>query len=249
MSAKDFMLVLRHAAYLTIENLRQPMYVISTVIFPSLFFWFFGIPNAPDQDGLAMLTMSFSAFGVLSVVLFQFGIGIATDRESTWYSYIRVLPGPKGLHISSRVLSGFVFAIVSVVGVFATAHFFGSLEFKSFNWSQTLLILALGSIPFSCFGLLLGMVVSGRSATPVLNLVYLTLSFAGGLWMPPDILPKLVQKISIYLPSRLYGELLWASVLKRPMDSAHAYGLIAYSVGFFVLLCVALAREEDKSFR
>ncbi len=97
-----------HTYYLTLENLRQPMYLISTFVFPSLFFWFFGIPNAPDPDGLAMLTASFCAFAVLSVVLFQFGIGVATDRETSWYSYLRVLPAPRGTQMISRIASGII---------------------------------------------------------------------------------------------------------------------------------------------
>ncbi len=246
---RDLTLIAKHAYYLTLENLRQPMYVISTVVFPSLFFWFFGIPNAPDEDGLAMLTASFCAFGVLSVVLFQFGIGIANDRESTWYSYLRILPGPRGLQMSSRILSGFLFACLSVAGVLMTAKIFGELNFQNYLWLQFAVVLLLGAIPFSCLGLLLGLLVSARSATPVLNLVYLTLSFAGGLWMPPEVLPKLVREISTYLPSRIYGELLWASVLNRPLENHEGLGLAAYGLGFFLILAVALHREEDKTFR
>lgn len=242
-------LLFLHTYYLTIENLRQPMYLVSTFIFPSLFFWFFGIPNAPDEDGLAMLTASFSAFAVLSVVLFQFGIGVATDRETSWYSYLRVLPSPRGLLMTSRILSGFIFAALGVLGVLATAKFLGDLPFASYNWGAFGLALFLGAIPFACLGLILGLIVSSRSATPVLNLTYLPLSFAGGLWMPPNILPKIVQNISVYLPSRYYAEIVWATVLGKEINSRDLYGLIAYAVGFMVLLTVFVRREEDRNFR
>lgn len=225
------------------------MYGISTVVFPSLFFWFFGIPNAPNQDGLAMLTVSFCAFGVLSVVLFQFGIGLATDRDTTWYSYLRILPGPLGLHLLSRIISGLIFAVLSVAGVLLTAKLLGSLEFQNYSWTRFTVVLFLGAIPFSFLGILLGLLVSARSATPVLNLVYLTLSFAGGLWMPPEALPKFVREISIYLPSRMYGELLWSSVLSRPSELRNLFGLTAYGVVFFGCLAFALYREEEKTFR
>lgn len=249
MKFADFRLVRKHVYYLTLENLRQPMYGISTIVFPSLFFWFFGIPNAPDQNGLAMLTGSFCAFGVLSVVLFQFGIGLATDRDATWYSYLRVLPGPKGLQMLSRIISGFIFAVLSVGGVLLTAKVLGSLEFQNYSWTKFILILFLGAIPFSFLGLLLGLLVSARSATPVLNLVYLTLSFAGGLWMPPDVLPKFVREISIYLPSRMYGELLWSSVLARPSELHNGWGLCAYAIGLLCCLVFVIHREQEKTFR
>lgn len=242
-------LVLLHTYYLTIENLRQPMYLVSTFVFPSLFFWFFGIPNAPDADGLAMLTASFCAFAVLSVVLFQFGIGVANDRETSWYSYLRVLPAPRGVQLVSRIFSGIIFATFGVLGVLATAKFLGDLDFAAYHWSPFLMTLTLGSVPFACLGIALGYLVSARSSTPVLNLTYLPLSFAGGLWMPPNILPKVVQDVSIYLPSRHYGELLWATLLGGDIQRRDVLGLIGAFTVLLVVLVVLIRREEDQVFR
>lgn len=242
-------LIALHTYYLTLENLRQPMYLVSTFVFPSLFFWFFGIPNAPDARGLALLTASFSAFAVLSVVLFQFGIGLANDRETSWYSYLRVLPAPRGTSLIARVLSGIVFATLGVLGVLATARFFGHLDFAPYDWGMFALTLTIGAVPFACLGLTLGLLVSARSATPVLNLTYLPLSFAGGLWMPPNILPKVVQDISEYLPSRHYGELLWATLLEGEVKSRDLVGLSITTLVLMTVLAVMIRREQDRNFR
>jgi ABC-2 type transport system permease protein len=132
-------------------------------VFPSLFFWFFGIPNAPDADGLAMLTASFCAFAVLSVVLFQFGIGVATDRETSWYSYLTGAASPK-----RNAIARYAFCLelssqrLGVLGVLATARFLGDLDFAPYHWGQFLLTLALGAFPFACLGLALGLIVSAR---------------------------------------------------------------------------------------
>lgn len=237
-----------HTYYLTLENLRQPMYLVSTFVFPSLFFWFFGIPNAPDERGLALLTASFSAFAVLSVVLFQFGIGLANDRETSWYSYLRVLPAPHGTSLLARIFSGVVFATLGVLGVLLTAKVFGKLDFAPYNWGAFACTLALGAIPFACLGLALGLSVSARSATPVLNLTYLPLSFAGGLWMPPNILPQVVQDVSEYLPSRHYGELLWATLLDGEIQNRDLYGLLIATALLLATLAILIRREQDQKF-
>ena len=242
-------LISLHTFYLTLENLRQPMYLVSTFVFPSLFFWFFGIPNAPDARGLAQLTASFSAFAVLSVVLFQFGIGLANDRETSWYSYLRVLPAPRGTVLVARILSGIVFATLGVAGVLATAKLFGKLDFAPYDWGLFAATLAMGAVPFACLGLTLGLLVSARSATPVLNLTYLALSFAGGLWMPPNILPQVVQDISEYLPSRHYGELLWATLLGGEIQRRDVMGLAITSAILMTVLIVMIRREQDRNFR
>ena len=208
-------LLLTHTWFMCIELLRQPMYIISTVLFPSMFFWFFGIPNAKEPGSIAILSSSFACFGVLSVVLFQFGVGISQDKESSWYFYLRSLPSRKGVVLGSRVLAGILFSMLAIVGVYATALIFSDLKISDLEWGRIFLLLFVGAIPFALIGICLGLSVNSQAILPVANLVYLPLSFAGGLWMPPNILPTAIQKISEYLPTRMYGEIIWASVLKK----------------------------------
>ena len=98
-------------------------------------------------------------------------------------------------------------------------------------------------------GICLGLAVGSRSVLPLANLIYLPLSFAGGLWMPPNILPKIVQDISPYLPTRMYGELIWASVLKQNLEMKYVWGLSAYAAIFLVLALFLFRRLEEKNLR
>ena len=98
-------------------------------------------------------------------------------------------------------------------------------------------------------GICIGLSVNSRTVLPMANLIYLPLSFAGGLWMPPNILPKVVQNISIYLPTRMYGEILWADVLKTSVESKNIYGLAAYGIVFFSLALILFYRVQEKNFK
>ena len=242
-------LLLTHTMYMCLELFRQPMYLVSTVLFPSMFFWFFGLPNAKEPGSIAILSSSFACFGVLSVVLFQFGVGISQDKESSWYFYLRSLPSRKGVVLGSRVLAGILFSMLAIFGVFATALIFSDLKIVDIEWIRLLSLLFCGAIPFALLGICLGLLVNSQAILPVANLVYLPLSFAGGLWMPPNILPTAIQKISEYLPTRMYGEIIWASVLKREVDHKYVYGLLTYGIVFLLAAFFLSKKEEEKSFR
>ncbi|MBC7742019.1 MAG: ABC transporter permease [Bdellovibrionaceae bacterium] len=237
-----------HTYFLTLELLRQPMYVVSSILFPSMFFWFFGIPNAKAPGAITLLTYSFACFSILSVVLFQFSVGISQEKETSWYYYVRSLPSFRGIGLGSRIISGFLFSSFAIAGVICTALAFSDLKITDIEWFQFLIRIYAGAIPFALIGICLGQFIGSQTILPVANLTYLVLSFAGGLWMPPSILPPAIQDISPYLPTRMYGELLWSLALKTNYESKYLNGLIIYSVIFFALTLFLLKREQEKSF-
>lgn len=214
-----------------------------------MFFWFFGIPNAKEPGSIAILTSSFCCFGILSVVLFQFGVGISQEKDSSWYYYVRSLPYPKGVQLTSRIISGFLFSLLGLGGVVTTALVFSTMGIQEIPWAEFLIKIYLGAIPFALMGICLGLAVGSRSVLPLANLIYLPLSFAGGLWMPPNILPKIVQDISPYLPTRMYGEIIWAAVLKQNLEMKYVWGLCAYAVIFLGLSLFLFRRLEEKNLR
>lgn len=238
-----------HCRYQTLELLRQPAYLLSTVIFPSMFFGFFGIPNATSEQRALVLLGSFSAYAVLGVLLFQFAVSIAQERGSPWSSYLRLLPGPAWANPGSQLLTGLLFAMAAVGGVVLTALLFTPLEITKIRWLPFLSSLILGSFPFGLIGLVIGLTARAQTALPLSNLVYLPLSFAGGLWLPPSALPQLIQDISPALPSRMYGEWVWASLLQTPLSQSWLWGLGLYSVVLLPICYFLFKQEEERNYR
>ena len=197
------------------ELLRQPTYIVTTMLFPSMFFWFFGVPNAETTDSAKLLTGSFCAFAVLGVVLFQLAVQTSQERALNWSFYLRTLPISLFEVLIYRLMASLVLSFAAVGLVVATAFLFTKLGPQDIPWVPFLGTLFLGGLPFLMLGLCLGYLVDGKSIVPVANLIYLPLSFAGGLWMPPNILPGLIKNISKDLPTRWYGDLVWDSLFQR----------------------------------
>jgi ABC-2 type transporter. len=247
---KRYLKLLRtHTYYQLIELLRQPMYVLSTLVFPAMFFWFFGVPNATTLSAAKLLTASFSCFAILGVVLFQFAIGIAQDKGTPWSHYLRILPLPGSLSLLPRVLNSLLMSFAAVACVVLVSLATTVLTVGEIPWVGFIMPLLCGAVVFSLLGSALGYASSGKAVIPAANLIYLPLSFAGGLWLPPSALPKAVQTISEYLPTRFFGELVWAGILNQEIKASHSVGLAVYGVIFLITTWVLFKKFQGQEFR
>jgi ABC-2 type transport system permease protein len=97
--------------------------------------------------------------------------------------------------------------------------------------------LTLGGLPFLLMGLVIGNFFSPKAVVPVANFFHLVLSFAGGLWKPPEILPEALQPITPWLPTYHYGLLTWSLASKDIQISAsNVTYLVVFAVGMGVIL-------------
>jgi ABC-2 type transport system permease protein len=230
-----------------LELIRYPSFSVPTLLFPALLFLFFGVPASGADE--AILMVSYAAFGVLGVALFQFGVGIASERVSPWQVYLRTLPAPARVRLAARLVAAAVFALASAGAVVAVALLLTSAELGAGQWIRVGIALACGTIPFGLLGLAIGYWLTPKGALPVANVLFLGLAFLGGLWTGAGALPEAVATFSPVLPTRQWGELVWAPALTRGWDLWPWLGLAAYAVAFGVLAAWGYRRDEGVRYR
>jgi ABC-2 type transport system permease protein len=240
-------LVLVHARAATLELLRYPAFSIPTLALPAIIFVLFGLPRAEGRANI--LLASFAGYAVLSVAFFQFGVGIAAERTRPWEAFLRTLPVGTGTRLAARGLSAGVFATAAVAAVLAVAVPTTSPQLGTDAWARLLVALVLGSIPFTLLGIALGYWLPSKAALPVANILYLTLSYAGGLWTGPTGLPHIAQRIGSALPTRVWGETLWAPGLGQPWLMRDWLELLGYGVAFALLAAWGYRRDEGRRYR
>lgn len=240
-------LALLHARWGTVELVRQPAFAVPTIGFPSLFFLFFAVPGfGAEKPELA--TALFAGFAVLGVAFFQFGVGIASDRASPWERYLRTLPVGPAPRFAGRTLAALVFAGASAGCVVAVSLATVSPQLSLTAWVKLSVALLAGAVPFALLGIALGYLGTPRSALPIANVVYLGLSYAGGLWTEPDSLPATVERLSVVLPTRAYADLLSSAALGLSVD-ARAWLVLALStVAAGWLATWAYRRDEGEQY-
>jgi ABC-2 type transport system permease protein len=240
-------LVLVHARAMTIELARYPAYIVPTLVLPTVFFLFFAAPGGAAGASVRMAT--FAGFAAIGVAFFQFGVGIAVERASPWETFLRTLPIGPGVRLGARLLSAGVFAAAAAGLLLVVAVATTSASLSAPRWLGLVGALLAGTVPFALLGIALGYWAPPRGALPIANLLYLSLSYAGGLWIRPGRLPHAVARVSHFLPTRALADALVAPVV----GSGVAWGAWASLGGFAVLFAVLAAwgyrRDEGRRYR
>jgi ABC-2 type transport system permease protein len=240
-------LVLVHARAATLELLRYPAFSVPTLAFPALSFLLFVAPRADASPEL--LLASFAGFAVLAVAFFQFGVGIAAERETPWERYVRTLPLRARVRVAARLVSATVFGLGSAGLVVAAALATTDARLPAARWAGLAVALALGGIPFGVLGIALGYWASPRGALPLANILYLLLSFTGGLWTTPAHLPPSIASLSPLVPTRQFGNVLWGAAEGDPWRPRDWLLLLGWTAAFAALATAGYRRDEGRRYR
>jgi ABC-2 type transport system permease protein len=230
-----------------LELLRYPSFSVPALLFPGLLFLFFGVPTEGSDESILMV--SYAAFGVMAVALFQFGVGIASERGSPWQVYLRTLPVSTRVRFSARLLAAAVFALASAGVVIAIALALTSAQLGPVQWLRVGVALAYGTIPFGLLGLAIGYWMTPKGALPVANILFLGLAFLGGLWTGAGHLPDAVESFSPLLPTRQWGEIVWAPAVDQAWKWWPWLSLAGYAAAFGALAAWGYRRDEGMRYR
>jgi ABC-2 type transport system permease protein len=233
----------------------MPAYSLPAIGFPPLFYAFFGLSFGAGKvtDATTMATYliaTYGAFGVIGAALFGFGVGVAIERGQGWMLLKRATPMPVAAYFAAKMATAVVFGaiIVAILGTMGAA--FGGVDLAPGAWLALAAILIAGAVPFSAMGLLLGYLAGPNSAPAIVNLIYLPLAFASGLWIPIRFLPGFFQTLAPWLPPYHYSQLALRVV---GADAGGAPATHVAALALFTVACLAGAaalyrRDEGKTW-
>ncbi len=224
---------LRLAEAQWLNLVRTPAYSLPTLLFPVMFYAFFGLVMLPGQS--LSLLCTFATFGVLGAALFSFGVGIAFERAQGWLLLLRASPAPVYAVIVGKAFGAMLFGLIIVVMMSALAAAFGGVRLHTTQWLGLAAVLVAGTLPFCLLGLALGLCLKPNVAPAVVNIVYLPLGFLSGLWIPASQFPPALQAIAGWLPPYHLAALALDVTGARPAD----WGAALANLGVFTLLCGA----------
>ncbi len=248
-----------------LSSFRIPEYVVGVVGVPIILYAMFGLPNATTQlpagtDVGAVMFASMSAYGVVSLAIFSFGVSVAEERGKGWLRRMRATPMPFWAYFAAKVVGALVFGCLIVAGTWALAVLVGRVSFDGPRLLATVALLLLGVVAFSTLGFSIAYWFRPKAASAVGNLLFLPLAFLSGFFFPLESLPAFLGKIAPYLPTHHFGQLVWAA--SAPPADLEAFGVlpsqnllvdVAWVVGGFlvfgVLAVVGYRRERARSAR
>ena len=246
---------LAEAKFEFLKYLRMPIYVISTLAFPLMFYVFFGLTMGQKASGGAppmarYLLATYGAFGVIGISLFGFGAGIAVERGLGWLQVKRASPMPPAAYFFAKTASCLLFSTVLVALLFTLGAAAGGVRMPVERWLLLAATLVAGAIPFCAMGMALGYYARPNSAPAVVNALYLPMAFCSGLWIPLPHLPKMMQAAAPLLPPFHFSQLALAALGAAPQADIiqHVQALAGFTLLFAGVAWFGQRREQEKMY-
>jgi len=220
---------------------RMPSFALPTLVFPLVFYTMFGVVlGGADVGRASYMLATYGIFAALGPSLFSFGVAIATERDRGWLEVKRASPMPTGVLILARMVMAMIFVLIVTLMLFAIAYYGAGVRLAPATWFLLAALNMFTTVPFSLLGLAIGLRVKAQAAAAITNLAFFGLSLLGGLWVPITVMPDVMGKIALVMPSFHFGEMALAAI------GAKEGGLpvvnIAAALGFSILFAILAAR-------
>ena len=182
-------------------TLRNKMFLFFTVLMPFGFFFLYAGVFAKGQPLFVKFLLG--PVVALTVMGSFWGLSAAlvTFREQGILRRFHVTPVTASDMLASSIVANYIlmFPTVFLEFVFARAIFhvtnFGDLL-------ATFILISIGTVSFASLGLVVASITNTMQETQVINqLLWLPLIFLSGATFPLVFLPKMVQKVSLFLPA------------------------------------------------
>ncbi|GAA4920552.1 ABC-2 type transport system permease protein [Nonomuraea thailandensis] len=242
-------LVVAHTRLFLLEQLRVPVGLLASSLFPAISMVAFVVPFAGDDPRAAtMATGSMMFFGAMAGTLVNLSITVAQDRELPWNPYLRTLPAGPVPRFTGRILAALAGTLVSVVPVLLVAAFLTEATTTPLRLLLGLGALVVGVVPFMLMGLFIGSVMSAKAAIAASQVLFFPMAIVGGLLLPPAILPDFIEVVSPYVPTRGVAELLWAVTAGTTPNAVALISLAGWTVVAAIAAAWAYRRDEGRRF-
>jgi len=233
---------------------RLPAFAGPVLVMPVMFYVLFGLAFGGDQavGGTRVTTYmvaTYGVFGVVGAALGGLGIGIAMERGQGWLLVKRASPMPPWAYFAAKVAMSMLFAACVAGLIFTTALVAGHVRLPLATWLALGGVLIVGAMPFCAMGCAIGATAGPNSAPAIMNLIYLPMSFASGLWIPYELLPRGVQSVAPALPPfHLVRLALWVIGVDHSAPAGHVAALLGFTALFVVVAVAGFRRDEGRTY-
>ncbi|MDZ5443926.1 ABC transporter permease [Micromonospora sp. 4G57] len=221
--------------------LRNRRTLVFILVMPAVFFLLFGLPqrgqelpNGRPVTGWIMISLA--VYGAM-VATTSAGAAVATERALGWSRQLRLTPLRPPAYVATKVATAMVLGLIAVLVEFAVGAAAG-VRLPVQVWLLSGLTAWLGSLVFAAFGLFVGYLAPAENVMQFMGPILAILAMLGGLFVPLDVLPHVLQQIAKFTPVYGVGQLARAPLTGAGLDWV-ALGNVA---GWTVLFGLGAAR-------
>ena len=134
--------------------------------------------------------------------------------------------------------------LTSIIFIFVAGYLINGVSLPALTWVYCGLWILIASLPFLALGTLVGCMKRVDTASGISNAIYLVMALLGGMWMPLEILPNIMQNIGKWLPSYNFGNGAWKLVQGNPPEWSNILILAGYFI-LFMLISIYTRRKQE----
>ena len=245
-------LALVHAKYGLLETVRVPIAVIGMVVFPTLAFCLFVLPQRVVISNSAFATQAIASmivFAFMSAGLFSVGLDLADQRSKPWAPYLRALPGAPGARIAGLVLATVVAAIVAMLPLLVVGALFTEARPALPDVLLAIVFVIVTAVPSMLIGVIIGTTTGPKAAIAITQVAMFLLAFGGGLFLPPIMFPGWLDAVSKVLPVRQAREIVVSAATGTQIPLWAVSGILAWILALGALAIWLYRRDQGRRYR
>jgi len=228
---------------------RNKSYLFSMIGFPVIFYLLFGVTNKNSTfQGHSIaryLLAGYACFGAMGSSLFGIGASLAIEKGQGWLEMKRASPMPAAAYLLAKLAVAFTFAFSITLLLMGLGIALAGVHLTVPEGLHLLAVIVAGVLPFATLGLIIGLVMPASASPGVINLIYLPMSFCGGLWLPIETLPHWLQVVAHGMPSYWFARVALETLGYTSGYSPIAWLLLGGYTVLFVLAAGLIFRRQE----
>jgi ABC-2 type transport system permease protein len=193
-----------YVRYELIRTFRNRRFFLFAFGFPLVLFYAIAAPNRDVGDfgstgisATVYFMVSLAAFGTMNAVL-SIGARISGERSVGWNRQLRLTPLPVRTYFRIKLLTAYLFALVTIVLLYAAGTTLG-VRLSAHDWLAMTGLILVGLIPFAGLGIAMGHLLTTESIGPAMGGGTALFALLGGVWFP--ITSGVMHEVAEALPS------------------------------------------------
>jgi ABC-2 type transport system permease protein len=218
--------------------IRNRRVLIFSILLPSILLLVIGGTSKNDAyqgtTVAAYIMVSMGIFGAMSSATGTAG-SIAVERGVGWNRQLRLTPLNPINYVISKVLLSLVIVLPSLIVVYVLGALALHVHLSAATWAEVFLGSWLSALPFAALGLIIGYVAKPDSIQQVSGLLFFLLALFGGLWLPVDQMPKIMQHVATFTPAYWAAKVGHAPLIHGHLEIKGVIVLLAWAVGLGIV--------------
>jgi ABC-2 type transport system permease protein len=224
-----------------LRNRRTVMFIL---VFPSVFFFMFGLSAKAQAQGgaqaVAYIMISMAVYGAM-VGTTAGGAAVAVERSLGWSRQLRLTPLRPAAYVAMKVLTAMTLGLIAIVTEYAVGAATG-VRLAPHVWVLSGLAGWLGSLVFAAFGLFMGFLLPSENVMQFVGPLLAVLAMFGGLFIPLSALSPTMRTVAHFSPVWGVGVLARAPLVGG-FTSGAILSIVAWTA-LFGMGAMALFRRD-----